>query len=53
MILQVHDELNFNVVPEELEYIRMMVVEEMENSYKMSVPLRARNWCGRKRLIAH
>ena len=40
MILQVHDELNFNVVPEELEYIRMMVVEEMENSYKMSVPLK-------------
>ncbi len=53
MILQVHDELNFNVVPEELEYIRMMVVEEMENSYKMSVPLKTEIGVGENWLIAH
>lgn len=53
MILQVHDELNFNVVPEELEYMREMIVEEMENSYQMSVPLKTEIGVGENWLVAH
>ncbi|MDD4696465.1 MAG: DNA polymerase I [Fermentimonas sp.] len=53
MILQVHDELNFNVVPEELEYIREMVVEEMENSYRMNVQLKTEIGVGENWLVAH
>ena len=40
MILQVHDELDFNVVPDELELVRKIVVEEMENAYPLAVPLK-------------
>ena len=36
MILQVRDELNFNVVPDELEYMKKMVVEEVENAAKQA-----------------
>lgn len=53
MILQVHDELNFNVVPDELDYIRKMVVEEMENSITMSVPLKTDIGVGENWLVAH
>jgi DNA polymerase-1 len=53
MILQVHDELNFNVVPDELEYIREMVVEEMENSYRMNVQLKTEIGVGENWLVAH
>ncbi len=53
MILQVHDELNFNVVPNELEYIRQMIVEEMENSIQMSVPLKTEIGVGENWLVAH
>ena len=53
MILQVHDELNFSVVPEELEYIRNMVIEEMENSYRMNVPLKTEIGVGENWLVAH
>ena len=35
MILQVHDELNFSVYPEELEAVRRIVITEMENAYAM------------------
>ena len=41
MILQVHDELNFSVYPEEKEMVGRIVIEEMENAYKMHVPLKA------------
>lgn len=44
MILQVHDELNFSVFPDEMERLRHIVVEEMERAYKMQVPLLAE--CG-------
>lgn len=40
MILQVHDELIFDVVPEELELMKVLVVEQMEGAVKLSVPLR-------------
>jgi DNA polymerase-1 len=39
MILQVHDELVFEVHPEELEEVRALVSHEMENAAKLSVPL--------------
>lgn len=49
MIMQVHDELIFNVVPEELELLRELVVGEMENAYHGKVELEvasgvAENW---------
>lgn len=39
MILQVHDELNFNVYKDEAERVKRIVLEEMENAYKLQVPL--------------
>lgn len=39
MILQVHDELNFNVLKEELEQVKRIVLEEMENVMQLQVPL--------------
>ena len=40
MLLQVHDELVFNVVKEELEEVKELVRDLMENAYKLSVPLK-------------
>lgn len=53
MILQVHDELNFSVVPEEKEIIEKLVKEEMENTVKLSVPLIAEGGWGKNWLEAH
>lgn len=53
MILQVHDELNFNVVPEELEYMKKMVVVEMENAAKLTVSLKTEIGVGENWLEAH
>ena len=53
MILQVHDELNFNVVPDELEAIGEIVKEEMENVCKLSVPLKIDLGAGENWLVAH
>jgi len=39
MILQVHDELNFDVIPEELDRLKTMVVKEMENATSLQVPI--------------
>ena len=39
MILQVHDELNFSVLPEEKEQVEKIVLEEMQNAYTLQVPL--------------
>ena len=39
MILQVHDELILNVKHDELEIVKSLVKEEMENVFKLSVPL--------------
>ena len=53
MILQVHDELNFSVVPEEKEQLQRLVIEEMERAYKMRVPLVADCGWGKNWLEAH
>ena len=53
MILQVHDELNFSVPREEKEIVQQIVIEEMENAYKMHVPLKSWLWLGNNWLEAH
>jgi len=53
MILQVHDELNFNVYKDELETVRKIVLEEMEGAIKLQVPLIADCGEGRNWLEAH
>ncbi|MEG0948005.1 MAG: DNA polymerase I [Bacteroidales bacterium] len=53
MILQVHDELNFNVPENEKEKVQKIVIEEMENAYKMRVPLIAECGFGKNWLEAH
>lgn len=53
MILQVHDELNFNVPAEELEQVKAIVREEMENAYSLQVPLLADCGTGANWLEAH
>ena len=53
MILQVHDELNFSVFPEELDRVRAIVIGEMEAAYRMSVPLVADCGAGTNWLEAH
>ena len=53
MILQVHDELNFNIVPEEKESMQALVIEEMQNAFAMSVPLIAEHGWGTNWLEAH
>ena len=53
MILQVHDELNFSVQPEELDRVRRIVVEEMEGACALSVPLLADCGEGHNWLEAH
>ena len=53
MILQVHDELNFSVLPEEKEQVQHIVIEEMEKAYNMQVPLQADYGWGCNWLEAH
>ena len=53
MILQVHDELNFSVVPEEKETMQNIVIEEMQRAFAMSVPLVADYGWGTNWLEAH
>lgn len=53
MILQVHDELNFNVVPGEEEIVRKIVEEQMEAAFPMSVRLAADCGWGSNWLEAH
>lgn len=53
MILQVHDELNFSVVPSELDTVKRIVIDEMEQAYQMSVPLVADCGEGHNWLEAH
>ena len=53
MIIQVHDELNFTVYPEEKEKVEQIVVEEMQNAYHLSVPLVADAGWGKNWLEAH
>ena len=53
MMLQVHDELNFSVYPEEKERVQQIVIEAMESAYAMQVPLRADFGWGANWLEAH
>ena len=53
MILQVHDELNFSVYPEEKEQVERIVIEEMQQAYPLSVPLTADAGWGNNWLEAH
>ena len=53
MILQVHDELNFSVIPEEKEKVERIVLEEMQNAYPLQVPLVADSGWGKNWLEAH
>lgn len=53
MILQVHDELNFSVFPDEKERVERIVIEEMQNAYPLNVPLIADAGWGENWLEAH
>lgn len=53
MILQVHDELDFNVFPEELQTVIDIVRNGMENAVKLSVPLVADIGTGKNWLESH
>lgn len=53
MILQVHDELNFSVLPEEKEKVERIVLQEMESAFQMKVPLVADSGFGNNWLEAH
>ena len=53
MILQVHDELNFSVYPDEKEKVERIVIEEMQNAFQMAVPLVADSGFGDNWLEAH
>ena len=53
MILQVHDELNFSVLPTEKEQVERIVMEEMQAAYPLDVPLVADSGWGNNWLEAH
>ena len=53
MILQVHDELNFSVLPNEKEQVERIVMEEMQAAYPLDVPLVADGGWGNNWLEAH
>ena len=53
MLLQVHDELVFDVHNSELEKIKPMIKQEMENAFVMNVPLEVEIGVGRNWLEAH
>ena len=53
MIMQVHDELNFNVPVNEVDRVREIVVTEMQNAVHLSVPLIAECGVGVNWLVAH
>ena len=53
MIMQVHDELNFNVFSDELEKVKEIVVYEMENAVSLKVPVIADCGVGKNWLEAH
>jgi len=53
MILQVHDELNFDVYKSELELVSQVVKDEMQNVVKLSAPLIVETGVGTNWLDAH
>jgi DNA polymerase-1 len=53
MIMQVHDELVFDVYKPELEQMKVIVKEEMENALKLNVPIVVEMNSGENWLVAH
>ena len=53
MVLQIHDELLFDCLPEEIETLRQIVVEEMEHVVELSIPLTVECNVGPTWLDAH
>ena len=53
MTMQVHDELNFSVVPDELPAMQELVIRQMEGAYSGKVKLAASMGVGRNWLEAH
>jgi DNA polymerase-1 len=53
MVLQIHDELMFDAIPEELERLKQLVTEEMENVITLSIPLTVECNHGNNWLEAH
>jgi DNA polymerase-1 len=53
MILQVHDELVFDVAPDEVDAMKELVRSRMEGAYEMSVPLVVEMGVGDDWLSAH
>jgi DNA polymerase-1 len=53
MILQVHDELNFNVPQAELEQVKTLIKTEMEGAFALKVPLKVDVGIGQNWLEAH
>jgi DNA polymerase-1 len=53
MILQVHDELNFDVIPEEMERLKILVKSKMEGAVSLKVPLTVEMGIGDNWLEAH
>ena len=53
MILQVHDELNFSVYPDEAAKVEQIVIDEMQKACQLNVPLIADAGWGDNWLEAH
>jgi DNA polymerase-1 len=53
MVLQIHDELMFDAIPEEVPQLKAIVVDVMENVLKLSVPLTVECSDGKNWLEAH
>ncbi|MEH6618712.1 DNA polymerase I [Maribacter arcticus] len=53
MLLQVHDELVFDIYNPELEELKTLIKSEMENAYKLDVPLDVEVGVGENWLVAH
>jgi DNA polymerase-1 len=53
MILQVHDELNFDVLISELEIVKQLIIDEMQNAVSIDVPLLVETGSGKNWLEAH
>ena len=53
MLLQVHDELVFDIHVDEIETMKTLVKHEMENAYRMTVPLDVELDLGENWLEAH
>ena len=53
MVLQIHDELLFDSIPEEVDQLKKIVMEEMENVIELSIPLTVECNYGNNWLEAH